>query len=145
MRIFNLLNSLFVNRGEQLVRYYCNDDELRTSHSRVVTMYRHLVRVKHHVFRNAYVWCITILAIVLFCGNWKIAFWKIALDWNLDWKLDWNVITLTGGLFIILLDGTHYPYGWDWIGIALSFRMEIIILLDGTLLELRSILVLCQL
>jgi hypothetical protein len=54
MRIFNLLNRFFVNRGKQFVSYYGNDDELRTAHGMFVTMYRHLVRVKHHVFRNVY-------------------------------------------------------------------------------------------
>jgi len=72
----------------------------------------------------------------LWIGTWIGSWIGMSLPLRVGFSLSfgWNNI--------ILSDGTHYPYGWNWIGTALSFRMEIIILTDGTLLELRAILVL---
>jgi hypothetical protein len=82
MRIFNLLNSFFVNRGKQFVTYYDSDDELCARSDMFVTMCRNFVRGKHHAFRH---WVCLVYQYNTYCFivyKLKIAFCKIALEWN---------------------------------------------------------------
>jgi hypothetical protein len=82
MRIFNLLNRFFVNRGKQFVTYYDSDDELCARSDTFVTMYRNFVRGKHHAFRH---WVCLVYQYNTYCFivyKLKIAFCKIALKWN---------------------------------------------------------------
>ena len=96
MRIFNLLNSFFVNRGKQFVTYYDGDDELYARGDMFVTMCRNFTGGEHHAFRHwvclvyQYNTCYFVL------HKLKIAFCKIALEWNwigigfgLGLELDW--------------------------------------------------------
>ena len=115
MRIFNLLNSFFVNRGKQFVTCYDDDDELHARRGMFVTMCRNFVRGEHHAFRH---WVCLVYQYNTYCfvlHKLKIAFCKIALEWT------WIGIGIGTGLELDWI-GNHHPYGLEHIIILTDWK-----------------------